>query len=650
MGIPDKIKWYANRLKAMDSSEINSHFQKKFNAIKDQILLPDWSRVDPLSQPGKNYPRLPETSDYPEHLLDELKWETWDLFKGNWKAFGWLDITVADPPEWHKDHMVNVDVKSTAWGFQLNHRELPSDADVKLVWELSRFYALVRMVQGAWILSDSRLAEVALRWLHSWNRENPPFRGWNWTSALESGIRLIQLAWIDTLTDKIVWKDIDQRKAFKESWEDFKKKSLGPHVYYTWRYRSFGSSANNHLIGELSGLIIALVKWPALSAYTISLSQLKSLWEAEVLAQFAEDGGNKEQALNYQLFSFEFCWQVRNALMSANIHIRADVEDRLRAAAMFFRNMQVPEEPWDFGDGDSAIVTPVAADSTRPIREWWDWLNVPEKSPVISFWMGLPPEQPHRKCGEFIGGKWLLYNGSGYAITRTSEWVLRWDLSPLGYLSIAAHGHLDALHVSIWYKSVAVIIDPGTGAYYGDKMLRNYLASREAHNGPNAPSIPFGERSGPFMWKERHPDPVVRLKGEDSLLGQVTTGEGHIKRHIAPINSSRDKGWLISDVVAGSTNQGKIPFFVRWQCAPESKVTAIADREWLIERNGIKLRVEISTNWEEYHVIQPDGERQGAHTNICSSAFRKVQRGPVIELYGTGQELKKFETKFLSME
>ena len=28
---------------------------------------------------------------------------------------------------------------------------------------------------------------------------NPPYRGWNWTSALEAGIRLIQFTWIDAL-------------------------------------------------------------------------------------------------------------------------------------------------------------------------------------------------------------------------------------------------------------------------------------------------------------------------------------------------------------------------------------------------------------------------------------------------------------------
>jgi hypothetical protein len=75
---------------------------------------------------------------------------------------------------------------------------------------------------------------------------------------------------------------------------------------------------------------------------------------------------------------------------------------------------------------------------------------------------------------------WHRYPESGMVIWQEGDWFLRWDLSPLGYLSTASHGHCDALHLSLWYRGQAVIIDPGTGAYYTDKRLRDYLASWEA--------------------------------------------------------------------------------------------------------------------------------------------------------------------------
>src|SRR6185295_18922837 len=62
---------------------------------------------------------------------------------------------------------------------------------------------------------------------------------------------------------------------------------LPSHVWYAWRHRSFGSSANNHLLGELSGLIVATVRWPALGKMGASLDHLQVRWEREVFAQFA---------------------------------------------------------------------------------------------------------------------------------------------------------------------------------------------------------------------------------------------------------------------------------------------------------------------------------------------------------------------------
>src|SRR6185295_12909310 len=97
-----------------------------------------------------------------------------------------------------------------------------------------------------------------------------------------------------------------------------------------------GSSANNHLIGELAGLIVASGRWPDLAGSCADLAGLRSLWEKEVLAQFAEDGGNREQALNYHLFSWELCLHARLALAAAQMEIDAAVSGRLDRAARFF--------------------------------------------------------------------------------------------------------------------------------------------------------------------------------------------------------------------------------------------------------------------------------------------------------------------------
>jgi len=251
-----------------------------------------------------------------------------------------------------------VDVRSAEVAFRLNHRALPAGADVKLVWELSRWYALARLAMGAFVNGDLSAARKCVEWLSDWVEHNPPYRGWNWTSALEVGVRLIQFTWIDRLLGAACAEDApivaaphagavagavadaETRAFVRRRLPELRRAILPAHVHYAWRHRSFGSSANNHLLGELAGVIIAQTRWPQLAEMGAPLAALDSAWQYEVLAQFAPDGGNREQALNYQLFSWELCWQARAAFAAAGVRVAAEVDARLARAAEFLIHVQ----------------------------------------------------------------------------------------------------------------------------------------------------------------------------------------------------------------------------------------------------------------------------------------------------------------------
>src|SRR5262249_40270382 len=147
--------------------------------------------------------------------------------------------------------------------------------------------------------------------------------------------------------------------------------------------------------------------------------------------------------------------------------------------------------------------------------EWRKWLVARETSPAIDYWLGAARGEfsltPARSPSAGARGArrppldWTAYRQTGPWGCRAGRGALRWDLSPLGYLATAAHGHLDALHLSLWLDEIAMVIDPGTGAYYPDRALRNWLSSRAAHNGP----CPLGRgewprRLGPFLWEKNH--------------------------------------------------------------------------------------------------------------------------------------------------
>ena len=127
---------------------------------------------------------------------------------------------------------------------------------------------------------------------------------------------------------------------------------------------------------------------------------------------------------------------------------------------------------------------------------------------------------------------------------RDRRWTLRWDVSPLGYLSTAAHGHLDALHLSLWLDGVAMVVDPGTGCYFVDPDLRAWLASASAHNGPD-PVRPdcLPRRRGPFLWAPPHPRPLLEGLGERAAGRPWHARPGVLERTVEPAPAG--SGWVV---------------------------------------------------------------------------------------------------------
>ncbi|MBI1840442.1 MAG: heparinase II/III-family protein, partial [Verrucomicrobia bacterium] len=473
---------------------------------------------------------------------------------------------------------------------------------------------------------------------------------WNWTSALEVGIRLIQFTWIDALLTPARSEGLSARLAA------LRRRVLPAHAYYAWRHRSFGSSANNHLLGELVGLVLAVARWPELASVSAPLEELQGLWERETLAQFAPDGGNREQALNYQLFSFEFAWQAHQAILASKRVVPPRVHSRLADAARFFWEAQVEQEPWDYGDSDSAYVTPLFADPLRIVQEWRGWIADRVPGASIAYWLGAPPT-----TGRPVSAgdapmhtasikDWWLYPQSGIAMMASGFWWMRWDLSRLGYLATAAHGHLDALHLSIWHRGVAMVVDPGTGAYYADTSLRTWLASRAAHNAPCPEGTPeWPRRLGPFLWASHHEPPAMVSEGS-GVEGRLSLRGHALTRRITPDETR--SSWRVEDRCVG---QGGAPaaFAVRWQFAPGATLRMLDERQFVLCRRGESLTICVSESWDEVRLVElgdalPEGEPRLA--GIVSPSFRKTERAPYLILKARPSRDKTcvFTTTFLA--
>jgi len=554
-------------------------------------------------------------------------------------------VQVDTPPNWQRDYLAGVDVPTSESAFKLNHRELPGGAAIKSLWEPSRWFGPVRLAQACWLLGNRRSGEHCLDWLEDWVANNPPYTGWHWTSALESGMRLIAFTWIDTLLTAFEGRE---PAGLAKRLDRLRAEILPAHVWFSWRHRSFGSSANNHLLGELCGLALANARWPGLAKLGPGLAKLGQLLERETLRQFHRDGGNFEQALNYQFFAWEFCHEARQALADALPPTSRDhIDTRLSQAARFFRQTQVPSAPWDYGDSDDAFVLPWFIDESRAAAEWWHWIagNVDE-SPFLHLMRG-PFDASRPGDGlEMEPGGWRIFPDTGFAVNALGYWKARLDFSPLGSGSMAAHGHLDAQHLSLWLKGRAMVIDPGTGDYHSNPELRNWFASREAHNGPCPDGVALARRDGPFLWAAAHPRPLHSLDGEVLETEIRLKGGGLLSRTIKPL-ANEPIGWLVTDSFEPRLGQlGE--FTVQWQFPPGCCVERTGEQVFQVTSESARMHVELGNGWFRAELWRPSGdETYGQLDGIVSPRFMKTEHAPYLKLTAKPGGNTEFTTRFV---
>ncbi len=94
------------------------------------------------------------------------------------------------------------------------------------------------------------------------------------------------------------------------------------------------------------------------------------------------------------------------------------------------------------------------------------------------------------------GGYFVL----GCEFDTPSEIRVVADAGPLGYRSIAAHGHADALSFTLSAGGREFLIDPGTYAYHTQERWRQYFRGTAAHNTLRIDGLDQSVSGGNFMW------------------------------------------------------------------------------------------------------------------------------------------------------
>jgi len=448
--------------------------------------------------------------------------------------------------------------------------------DPKWIWELHRCQDL-SVLAAAWLTTgDERYGRASADRLIAWIRAHPPLRGMAWTSGFEAGIRAISLALtIDALRGTAFLGDEELELALASLWQ---------HGRWITRDPSVGSSANNHRIGEVAGLVVIGCLAPELRDASRWLDfGLESL-SREASLQIRPDGTSVEQAFSYHLFVADLLL-LAVALLDATGHSAPEAltSSLMRSGDALWAQLGEDEPAPTYGDTDDGrafvldgsdlreprgVAASIAARFGHPAAK-----RAAEGLDATAWWLFAAngAEQFEHTSPAPWPGTLTLPDG-GLTLFRDGRTRLAFDHGPHGYGSLAAHAHADALRVDVSVGGDELIVDPGVGSYFARPTLRDAFRGTGFHSTVSVDGLDSSMSGGPFLWS-RHAR--TRLLAVDLDRRFVAAEHDGYERLRDPVTHRRvvvalpDGSYLVVDRL---TATGMHRYSQRWPLNPALEV------------------------------------------------------------------------------
>jgi hypothetical protein len=487
---------------------------------------------------------------------------------GERSYFGYPTVNVGPVVDWHHDPIADYRWPATP-SDRIDHRVAPCDP--KWIWELNRLQHLPALAQ-AWLFTGRpHYAEAAFRELDGWLEQNPVGCGIAWRGAFEAGLRAISVA--------VALQGLRDSPALTEARFRRVVRMLDASARYCWHAQSRFSSANNHLVGEMAGLAVVHLLLPELAAPAELFEKCIAILAAEADRQILPDGAGAEQSVAYQIFTVELMSIVIVLLRLRGDDVPRQLADAVARSSRYLAGLVGEGDPDPrYGDDDDGVALRLGVEPKESVRRHLGitaalagTATTPIETTLTAAWYArasgadletiLRTQRP-------VHANFFAPHG-GLVVLRSGGRRLTMDVGPLGYLSIAAHGHADALAVTLSAQGADLIVDPGTASYYGNPQWRTAHRSTRAHPTVCVDGLDQSVMAGAFLWS-RHAE--CRVRSVDIDGGVVDAEHDGYRRLDDPVIHRR---WLIArpddptiaviDLVDGAAEHDAV---VSWPLAP----------------------------------------------------------------------------------
>lgn len=588
------------------------------------------------------------------------------ILAGKFDVFAIRGADLGFPPPWNRDPKTGV-LAPMAFGKDINYRDERVVGDIKYLWEPNRHLELVTLAQAYRMTGDLGYANACRTLLDSWFDACPYPLGINWTSSLELALRLVNwhFAWHLLGGEDAPIFTGEAGSAFRARWQE----SVYRHCHFIAGHLSLHSSANNHLLGEYMGMLVGALTWPMWPQSSRWRDLAAAGFEEEILRQNTPDGVNREQAVYYQhevIDMMLICGLIGRA---NGLEFAPSFWERLQGmleflAAVMDKSGSVPM----IGDADDAVMVRLApqrdtnvyrpllaigavlfqksdlAAKAGTLDDKCRWLlgDVQQAFDALLRSAEIPARASSRAFPE--GGYFVL----GHGLEGPDEIRLVADAGPLGYLSIAAHGHADALAFTLSVAGSEMLIDPGTYAYHTGQRWRDYFKGTSAHNTVRVDERDQSVSGGNFLWLHHARANCECFETSESRDRFVGVHDGY-RRLPDPVTHRReivlDKKTRRIAVTDRIECIGAHDVEVFWHFA-EDCLVELSQTQALVEKGKVRLRF-----WVSGAQLKSDWTRGRVHPPLgwVSRRFDEKCASPAVRWFGRVSGTSEWTT-FIAIE
>ncbi|GLS44516.1 heparinase II/III family protein [Methylobacterium brachythecii] len=497
-----RLRWYAARVRAMSGAEILHRLNEAGVRRAWRRRQPAWDESigdGPIRSSRLLRERLHDAASLPGIVASaqstrsgHLQFLGRDWPRVDWSAGAGTRFWLHDPVTarlWpgSPTHAFSIDTRTTG-----TDPKGPLRGDAKYVWEPGRLQFLHPLAA----VGDARTALAILR---DFAETNPPYAGIHWTSGIEIALRLASLTLVCAGCEA---------ESFAPADRILIRRMAAAHAVYLETFPSLHSSANNHRMAEGLGLFLAGRLLPDIGGAWAA--EGRDITERMALRLIHPDGGGAEQSPVYLAFTLEMLALVALLAAEDGAPLAAEVLERLCKGTAFLRSIldEAGHAP-AIGDDDetrviaqppdrepryvASIVAALAGLLGRPD------LAPPDRSPHLRDIIFAAP-----RAAEVPTEDMQTFPHAGYTALRESIGERRvhlvFDHGPLGFGTLAAHGHSDALAVWLSIDGEPVLIDAGTWLYFSAGTERLRLRESLSHNSVSLHGASQSRASSAFGW------------------------------------------------------------------------------------------------------------------------------------------------------